>query len=66
MPDNIEPSTLRILQHLIEARTILGTLSAANAGVVECLHNLPTPGLGDPGERADLVLNRLPIRLTRT
>jgi hypothetical protein len=41
---DVKPSTLRIIQRLIESRRSFRLLSAADPGII-CLENLPTSGL---------------------
>ena len=56
---HVEPSPARILEHLIEAWSLIAALRAANAGVVVFGNNLPTAPLRNLPELALLVLDRL-------
>jgi hypothetical protein len=56
---NVEGAALRILKHLVEARTVIAALRAANPGITILPDDLPSPALCDLAQSRDLVLNRL-------
>src|SRR5262245_14423007 len=58
---HVELPAQRILKHAVEPWPLVASLGAAYAGVAVDLDDGPATALGDIGELADLVLNRLVI-----
>src|SRR5215469_15530449 len=59
--DHIKLAPLRILEHLVEARTLIAALGTADTRVAVLLDHLPAPPLGDLAQGDDLVLDGLLI-----
>jgi hypothetical protein len=53
--------SLRVLQHLVETRTLVPALGSAYSRVTESLNNLPPSAHGNFGEPRNLILHRLPV-----
>jgi hypothetical protein len=56
---NVEASALRILEHLIEAGTIIAALTARYASVAVLLDNFPATTLSDLAKLPDLIFDGL-------
>jgi len=57
--DDVELAPGRILEHLVEAWTLIAALCAANACITVLLDDVPAPPFGDLAQGGDLVLDRL-------
>lgn len=58
---DIEFAVAGIFEHLIEARTLIAALAAANASIAIDLDNLPASTLGNLAKLPGLVLNGLAV-----
>ena len=45
--DDVKLASLRILEHLVDARTLVAALGTADTGIVILLDYLPAPPVGD-------------------